>query len=150
MRGTGGAIAAFAASSGDDATETVTISTAAFADQILGSHAQTFGTPFIVSGSGKIIVELGERPQGATSLLLLTSCVEAGHLDVPLDGEWNGGHDCDGPHGGRRGLRPVDGDGPHQLALDGTRRYSVWAAWAADQPDPEPSQPSRRRWPTGS
>lgn len=140
--GTGGAVAAFATSAGpgdDDRTETVRISTASFAEQILGSHAQTFGTPFVISGSGSIVVELGERPEGATSLLLLTGCVDAGHLDVELDGVWNSGQDCDEPHGGGGGFTPVPGDGPHELALDGTGRYLVWAVWAADQPAPEPS-----------
>ena len=56
-----------------------------------------------------------------------------------LDGEWNSGQDCDGPHGGGGGFTPVEGDGPHELDLDGTGRYLIWAAWAADQPKPEPS-----------
>ena len=150
---TGGGIAAFAASrdGGDDATETVTISTASFAEQILGSHAQTFGTPFIVSGSGKIIVELGERPEGATSLLLLTGCVEAGHLDVKLDGEWHGGQDCDGPHGGGGGFTPVEG---RRSSPAGSRRHGPLSHLgsmgrrSAGRRSPPP--PSRPRWPTGS
>lgn len=143
--GTGGAISAFAAGTGDpDPTETVTISSAAFADSMLGSHAQTMGTPFIVAGSGKVIVELGERPDGATSLLLITSCVDFGHLDYAIDGEWAGSLDCvdDGEGerpGGAGGFTSIDGDGTHRLSLDGEARYVVWAAWAADQADPEPS-----------
>jgi hypothetical protein len=143
--GTGGAVAAFATAEADEPDESITISAQAFASSILGSHAQTFGTPFIVTGSGKVVIELGERPEAATSLLLITDCIDFGRLDYAIDGEWYGSSECvdDGsgmpPGGGGGGFTAVPGDGPHELSIEGTARYVVWAAWAADEPAPQPS-----------
>jgi hypothetical protein len=142
--GTGGGIAAVA-TAGDEPPETVTIHAEAFAKSILGTHAQTFGTPFVVSGSGRLVVELGERPDGATSLLLITDCIDFGKVDYAIDGRWHGSTECtddgsgDPPGGGGGGFTEIPGDGPHELSLDGSARYVVWAAWAADQPLPQPS-----------
>jgi hypothetical protein len=143
--GAGGGIAAFATADRTADDPAVTVSAEAFAASILGSHAQTFGTPFVVSASGTITIDLGERPEGATSLLLITDCIDFGKVDYSIDGEWLGSSECiddgsgDPPGGGGGGFTPVEGDGRHELALDGTARYVVWAAWAADQPEPVPS-----------
>jgi hypothetical protein len=138
--GTGAALSA-AASSHDDEPTNVTIDATAMASQVVFGDTVLYGNPFIVASSGTTIVKVGERPDGATALLLAFRC-ESGpqHVDYTVDGRWDGSADCDQSGGGTGGQVRVDSDlAHHELRFVGTGRYLVWASWVSEPATPGPS-----------
>ncbi|RZS58899.1 hypothetical protein EV141_0109 [Microcella putealis] len=107
-----------------------------------------FGTPLIITGSGTTIVELGERPQDASTLALRVGCIDPGRFDITIDETPDGWVQCDsddvveGPTiGGFSSQYDVSDEAPRTLSVSGTSgdRYVIWVSWAAAPERAEPS-----------
>lgn len=139
---TGGAVSAVALAGVTDETTNISIENMAF--NIVGTHTELLGTPFIVSGSGKTVINLGERPPGAEQLAIAFHCVEAGRFTQVIDDDpmSKSVMTCDEEstlraNGG--GIQEVNGTGAHTLTLDSSSKYTIWASWAYQPPEPEAS-----------
>lgn len=140
---TGGAISATAVASATHSSVTVDVEAVAaqMASDLVGTHTALFGTPFILSGQGKTVIEMGTRPEGATSIAISLSCLDAGTSTVAVNGDHYSGLSCaredTDSHrsslGGGSSHYEVNGDQPQTLTVDsgGLNRYIVWASWAA-------------------
>jgi hypothetical protein len=139
---TGGAISAAAMASAPAETTNISIENMAF--NIVGTHTELLGTPFIVSGAGKTVINLGERPTGAEQLAIAFHCVEAGRFTQVIDDDpmSQSVMTCDEEstlraNGG--GIQEVNGTGAHTLTLDSSSKYTIWASWAYQPPEPKAS-----------
>lgn len=152
--GTGAAVAA-TSSAGDDGERAIEVSIAEAALFNLGTATDLFGTPVIVTGVGETIVDLGEKPEGATALALRVSCIDDGQIDieivdVPLGEATLGCNQGDAPssqgedagQGGIFSQFAVEEEGPHTLSVRGPQsaQYALWVSWSAPPVAPEPSE----------
>lgn len=99
-----------------------------------------FGAPLIITGSGTTIVDLGDRPEGATSLALRVGCLDPGRYDITLDDQPDGWVQCDDedlaqgpPVGGFSTQYDLDEQDLETVTVagDGGDRYVIWVSWAA-------------------
>ncbi|MCP2030354.1 hypothetical protein L1277_000418 [Okibacterium sp. HSC-33S16] len=150
---TGGAISATALSASttasvvDDSSVTIDIST--MASSFVGTHTKLFGTPFILSGHDETVIEMGVRPEGATSIAVTFHCIDAGEFTTAFNGKIDTHMSCTHEDAsaskrssaGMSGHHGVDTDEPQTLTIraHGSSRYMVWASWARKTPAPESS-----------
>jgi hypothetical protein len=139
---TGGAVSATAISAARP--ETVTLSVNELKAGLEGNNALLFGAPVLVSGQGDTVIELGDRPEGASELAFVFHCIDPGTYAWSRDGEAPATTVCteeNSPGSGVSDLLGVDGDGEHTLEVkgDGTGRYAVWAQWSKRPADPPQS-----------
>jgi hypothetical protein len=144
---TGGAISATALSSTPDTTLSVDVD--ALARNILGHSAQLIGTPVILSGSGTSSIDLGERPDDATSISMAFTCLDAGDFTFSVNGTRDSSTSCSADDAGSDfgfgssagGQYELRGDGPQTLTISsgGSSRYAVWVSWSSEEPVPETS-----------
>ncbi|WP_136709947.1 hypothetical protein [Agromyces sp. H66] len=106
-----------------------------------------FGTPHFIRSSGDTDIELGQKPEGAESIVLAFHCLDPGRVDYTFDGELIGSSTCNAEdtreaNGG--GFIGVDGGGRHTLRITADRHhdYVIWVSWATRAPkaDPSPAQ----------
>lgn len=151
---TGGAISATALSAASTpppvvADSTVTIDISAMALNFVGTHTELFGTPFILSGYAETVIEMGTRPEGATSIAVTFHCLDAGEFTTAFNGKIDSHMSCNDEDAvadktsssGMSGHHGVDSDEAQTLTIksDGPSRYMVWASWARKAPAPDPS-----------
>lgn len=156
--GTGAAVAA-TSNAGDELERPIEVSIAEIALADLGTATPLYGTPVIVAGSGETIVDLGERPEGATALSYRVSCIDDGEIVFEMTDEPTGRStllcDKDDAPAGQEGdlaLRGtfshfvVDGVGPHSFSIKAPRntQYALWVSWSAPPMNPEPSEAQRQ------
>lgn len=152
---TGGAISATALSAASNTTppssaeSTVTIDISAMAFNFVGAHTELFGTPFILSGHDETVIEMGTRPEGATSIVVTFHCLDEGTFTTAFNGEVDSRMSCTDEDAaadktasaGTSGHHSVEGDEPQTLTIKSKEpsRYMVWASWANKAPEPEAS-----------
>lgn len=136
---TGGVVstAALAAAPAED----ISVNIETMAQSLVGTHDQLFGTPVVLSGSGESTIEFGTRPDGATSIAISLSCVDAGDFSISFNGVVDGTYACDRDAAesnqansvGSGRLHAVDDDKPQTVIVESgnSSRYVVWASWAA-------------------
>lgn len=110
--------------------------------------AEFFGAPLIVTGSGTTVIELGERPEGATTLALRVGCIDPGRFDIQIDETPDSWVQCDGDDvadgptvGGFSSQYDIGDVVPRAVTVTGGsgERYVVWVSWAAAPEQPAPS-----------
>ncbi len=110
---------------------------------IVGTHADLFGDPFTLLGQGTTVIDLGEIPEGATTLALSMDCVDTGDYTTTIDDRAIGSEWCSDESiaqiGGGGGQIEVSGPGSHTLTISGPGRYIIWAQWSAEHPVPPSS-----------
>lgn len=137
---TGGAVSA-AALNADAPTTTVSIEE--MTEQVVYDDAQLFGTPFVLSGSGDTVVELGAIPNGAEQIAVAFHCVDPGSFVIDVDGQpytQNCGPQATTGANGGGYFSPGEGE-DHSISVSTGRdtRYLLWASWATPASEPEPS-----------
>jgi len=140
----GGAVSAMALASSSD--QSIDVSVETMAAQLVGTHAELFGTPFILSGQNTTVIDVGRKPDGATALALALHCVEPGTFEVQIDGRPEFTLGCDeeatkSTNGGSL-FEVSDSPGRHEVTIASDARYVVWVSWAdeADDPAQSPAQ----------
>ncbi len=137
--GTGVASAAAFASSG---AGVVNVDVTQMAHSVVGTHATLYGTPFLLSGTGTINVDLGTPPAQATSIAVAISCATAGTFRISVDGKDPSVDTCTAEdaragHGGSGWQESATGDGDHKLKIiAGSARFVVWASWSSEAASP--------------
>ena len=145
---TGGAISATAIPTAPDSTLTVDVES--MAQGIVGTHAQLFGTPVVIAGNGKTLIDLGKSPDGATSIAIALNCVDAGDFTIAINGEIDSTMSCteeaaesNREHSvGMGGQHTVKGTGRQELTIDSpsSSHYVVWVSWSAEAKEPDASE----------
>lgn len=111
---------------------------------LVQGRADLFGTPFVVSGRGDLVVELGPAPEGASSVAIAVVCLEPGEITTTVNGEKDGRATCElSPYGGFGSSgsftdRVTDGD--NTIELEATGSIALWASWAKLVESPAQSQ----------
>lgn len=114
--------------------------------ELVGTHAELFGTPFIVSGRGNVVVELGPVPEGASSVAFSLTCVSEGKIGVAVNGSpQNAWVECedddgDGSYGGFGTFIDQVTDAENTITLESTANLVLWASWAKQAELPAQSQ----------
>jgi hypothetical protein len=98
----------------------------------------------VVSGQGDAVIPLGAMPEGAVELALSFRCGDPGKFELLVDGEATMTLTCDeesSSSAGGASYIAVDDAPTHTLTVSAgeTKRYVVWASWAARAVPPEPS-----------
>ena len=148
---TGGAVSAVALGAGEtrapaEITQNDIAAVTARGLDLVGTHAELFGTPFIVSGRGNVVVELGPVPEGASSVAFSLACVSAGRIGVAINGgpqeAWVTCEDPDGDgsYGGFGTFIDRVTDSENTITLDSTANLVLWASWAKQAEKPAQSQ----------
>ncbi|MDH6181957.1 hypothetical protein M2152_002139 [Microbacteriaceae bacterium SG_E_30_P1] len=147
---TGGAVSAVALTAAEPQapvaiTEDDVASVTARGLEIVGTHAELFGTPFIASGRGNLIVELGSVPEGASSIAMAIQCVEVGVITVEINGQEFGSTECSEEYGssdlgGFASFNDQLAQGNNTIALSGGGNFVLWASWAKQAERPAQSQ----------
>jgi hypothetical protein len=137
---TGGAVSAAALSGGE---QTTTVSIEQMTEQVVYDDAQLFGTPFVFSGAGKTVVELGAIPEGAEQIAVAFHCVDPGTFVIKIDDE-PFTQTCDaeataGSNGGGYFSPGATTDHSISVTTDRDTRYLLWASWATPAGEPGPS-----------
>jgi hypothetical protein len=93
----------------------------------------TVGAPFVRSGSGTVVIDLGRKPAGATGLVEGMECIDPGKFVEHINGKAIGGSECsssDAPNDFSGGL-PVLSSGAQIYTLTSldSARFSVWLSW---------------------
>ena len=105
--------------------------------------SQLFGSPVVLGhATSGTDIEFGEVPAGATQIFVALRCVDAGSFGIVVDGESQGGLQCDESGGRTSGGLPIAADGPHSLSIEAAgsgKRFDLWASWWTPQVLPEPS-----------
>ena len=148
---TGGAVSAVALGAGEtrapaEITQNDIAAVTARGLDLVGTHAELFGTPFIVSGRGNVVVELGPVPEGASSVAFSLTCVSVGQIAVSV----NGGpqeawvtcedEDGDGSYGGFGTFIDRVTDAENTITLESSANLVLWASWAQQATRPAQSQ----------
>lgn len=111
---------------------------------LVEGRATPFGTPFIVSGRGDIVVELGPVPEGASSVAIAVVCLEAGEMTITVNGRADGRAKCElNPYGGFGGFGSFTDqvtEGDNTIELETTGSFVLWASWAQLVAPPAQSQ----------
>ena len=149
---TGGALSAVALGAGGEQQAPAEITSSDIAAvtarglELVGTHAELFGTPFIVSGRGNVVVELGPVPEGASSVAFALKCVSEGMIGVAV----NGGpqeawvtcedHEGNGRYGGFGTFIDTVTDSANTITLESSANLVLWASWAKQAERPAQSQ----------
>ena len=137
---TGGAISTAAIASSADSATPLTLNAQSLANDLVGTHTDVIGTPFLLAGQGKTTIDLGAKPDGANSLAVALECLVAGRFTTSVNGQdqsWLTCTDDDaadfgtGSAGGMSSTYDVLDEGTQSLVISGEGRYVVWAAWVA-------------------
>lgn len=149
---TGGAVSAVALGAGGEQQAPVEITASDVAAvtarglELVGTHAELFGTPFIVSGRGNVVVELGPVPEGASSVAFSVRCVSEGTIGVAVnDDPQNAWVTCedpdgDGSYGGFGTFVDTVTDSENTITLESSANLVLWASWAKQAERPAQSQ----------
>ncbi|PPH96806.1 hypothetical protein C5C56_13725 [Rathayibacter sp. AY1D1] len=137
---TGGAVSAAALNGGD---QTTTVSIEEMTEQVVYDDAQLFGTPFVLSGAGNTVVELGAIPEGAEQIAVAFHCVDPGSFVINVDGQpytqGCGRQATTGANGGAYFSPGAAGDHSISVTTGRDTRYLLWASWATPAAAPEAS-----------
>lgn len=111
---------------------------------LVQGRAELFGTPFIVSGRGDLVVELGPAPDGASSVAIAVVCLEPGEITTTVNDEAVGRATCElspyGGFGGSGGFTERVSDSDTTIKLEATGSIALWASWAKLVEPPAQSQ----------
>ena len=138
---TGGAVSTIA--SADSASREGELSAEIMGVQMVGSHTTLFGEPFLMTGSGDWVLDLGEAPIGASQIAVASHCNDPGTFAMSLDGAEQMTSICTSEadtapgHGGGGSFFSVAGDGAHSISIEAPdgASLSLWVSWA-QQPEP--------------
>jgi hypothetical protein len=130
---TGGAVAS--ASAPNALQQTIDAANqAAGVGWVVEQDSKLLGQPFTASGTGKITVDLGQRPAGANALVEASLCSDPGTFNETVDGVDASQTICTasngvGDIGG--GDYPVTTGGKHTFTVTTTAgaHYSIWLSW---------------------
>jgi hypothetical protein len=140
---TGGAVASTFSPDDGPTDDRVQLSGRLAEASIVGTHADLFGDPFTFLAQGTTVIDLGDMPDGATSLALSMDCVDPGDYSSTIDDRLISTESCTDDSiaqiGGGGGQIGVTGGGAHTLTISGPGRYIIWAQWSAEHPVPPTS-----------
>jgi len=131
---TGGAVATAAAPNSQQLEINAAVQ-AAGVSWAADEDSRLLGKPFTASGSGNVLIDLGERPLGANAIVEGSVCTDPGTFNEGVDGAVTSQTVCDSSDTGAgnpgSSSYSVTNDGSHQFAFSTTAgaRFTVWLSW---------------------